>query len=129
MGMLLLPQPAFQGLGFLDIGYESRAYGVSGDGLVVVGYSGSASGREAFIWDDTNGMRSLRDVLANDCGLDLTGWTLTVAQRISDDGLTIVGWGVNPNGNTEGWVATVPEPCTLSLLTLGGLALRRKRRR
>ena len=56
----------------------------------------SASGSEAFIWDNANGMRKLKDVLVNDFGLDLTGWTLTIARGISDDGLTIVGDGIKP---------------------------------
>lgn len=44
------------------------------------------------------------------------------------DGLTIVGWGYNPDGYDEAWIATIPEPTTLLLLGFGGLALRRKRR-
>jgi hypothetical protein len=37
-------------------------------------------------------------------GEDLAGWRLTDAAGISDDGLTIAGNGVNPQGNDEGWV-------------------------
>ncbi|TKJ32311.1 MAG: hypothetical protein CEE38_23425 [Planctomycetes bacterium B3_Pla] len=44
-----------------------------------------------------------------DYGLDLTGWALTYAQGISADGLTIVGYGTNPAGNIEGWIATLPN--------------------
>ena len=57
----------------------------------------------AFIWDAQNQMRDLRDVLVNDFSLDLTGWTLTQATGISDDGLTIAGEGINPGGDTEAW--------------------------
>jgi hypothetical protein len=86
-------------------------------------------GTEAFIWDSTNGVRLLEDVLVNDLGLDLGGFTRLVhAFGISDDGLTIVGQGTNASGNTEGWIATIPEPTTLALLLFGGIgALKRKR--
>ncbi|MDB9414420.1 hypothetical protein [Microcystis aeruginosa] len=52
------------GVGDLSGGdFYSFAYGVSGDGSVVVGYSSSANGNEAFIWNSTQGMRSLKEVL------------------------------------------------------------------
>jgi len=80
------------------------------------------------IWDSVNGMRALRDVLIYDCGLDLTGWSLDGATGISADGLTIAGNGSNPSGNDEAWVAVIPEPATLGLLSLGGLGLIRRKR-
>lgn len=102
---------------------------VSADGSVVVGESVVSTGDAvAFIWDSANGMRNLRDVLMNDFGLDLTGWVLQNPTSISDDGRTIVGWGTDPSGFTEAWIATIPEPGTLSLLGLAGVALLRRRR-
>ena len=71
-------------------------------------------------------MQNLKDVLVNDHGLNLTGWTLKRAFGISDDGLTIAGDGLNPDGNIEAWVATIPEPATVLLVGLSGLVLRRK---
>ena len=128
------------GLGDLPGGsFSSIANGVSADGSVVVGLSNSASGlNEAFLWDATNGMRSLQTVLSTDFGLgaSLLGWTLTEAHGISADGLTIVGYGFDPDGgNEQAWVAdlhpapsTVPEPSTWLLFGSGlaGLALRRR---
>jgi probable HAF family extracellular repeat protein len=101
------------GLGDLPGGwFYSEAHGVSPDGSVVVGVSRTASGYEVFIWDAGNGMLNLKDVLFNDHGLDLTGWTLTGAAGalgISSDGLTIVGVGINPDGYEEAWIATFRE--------------------
>ena len=87
---------------------RTEAKALSADGSVVVGSSWSASGAEAFVWDVTNGMRSLRALLVDQHGLDLTGWTLISANGVSDDGQTIVGTGVNPDGHTEAWIATLP---------------------
>lgn len=98
------------GLGGLDAGHElfSAARGVSGDGSVVVGASDGPAGREAFVWDEERGMRSLRDLLVREHGLDLAGWTLLEATAVSDDGRTIAGYGRNPDGRTEAWIARLP---------------------
>ena len=64
-------------------------------------------------------MRSLQLVLTDTLGLDLDGWRLDEAMGISDDGLTIVGRGINPDGFPEAWVVTLPEPASLVLLALG----------
>ncbi|MCH8804857.1 MAG: hypothetical protein IH986_02060 [Planctomycetes bacterium] len=88
--------------------FDSTAYGVTGDGSVVVGSGNSASGFEAFIWDDENGLRSLRDVLVSEYELDLTGWELWVATGTSSHGCAIVGYGRNPAGVLEGWIARIP---------------------
>jgi len=119
-----------QGLGLLEPDHDmATATGLSGDGLTVVGVSGPFTGvRKPFIWDETNGMRELRVVLESDYGLDLTGWALVEVLDISEDGNTFVGFGTNPQGITEGWIATIPEPSTLGLLLIGGLCSVLRRR-
>jgi hypothetical protein len=49
-------------------------------------------------------MRYLKDVLEDEYGLDLTGWTFVDVKGISADGSVIVGIGENPDGNYEAWV-------------------------
>lgn len=119
-----------QGLGLLEADHDmATTTGISGDGQTVIGVSGMFSGaRMPYFWDAVNGMRNMTDVFVDDYGMDLTGWTLVEALGISRDGTTIVGFGTNPLGFTEGWIATIPEPSTVSLLLIGGLfsALRRR---
>lgn len=98
-------------------GFFSIANAVSADGSVVVGSSESQSGEEAFIWDQGRGMRGLSGILSTG-GIDLTGWTLSEAADVSADGRTIVGTGINPDGNTEAWIAHIPEPSGLVLTVL-----------
>ena len=118
------------GLGDLPGGtVYGTASDTSADGSVVVGRGRTDKGDEAFIWDQTNSMRNLREVLINDYSLDLTGWKLSAAIATSADGLNIVGYGNNPDGYQEAWIAEIPEPATLSLLALGGVAMLRRRRR
>jgi probable HAF family extracellular repeat protein len=97
------------GLGDLPGGpFESIAWDVSADGSVVVGVGNldleSFLG-EAFRWTSDDGMQNLRELLIASGATELTGWTLTHAQAVSADGHTIVGWGINPLGQSEAWLA------------------------
>jgi probable HAF family extracellular repeat protein len=91
-------------------GRTGIAYGVSADGSVIVG-DGYNNVNEpiAFYWTAGRGPIELQNMLEQEYGLDLTGWTLTNGRGISDDGLTVVGYGTNPDGDEEGWVATIPR--------------------
>ena len=119
------------GLGDLPGGRSfSIALGTTADGSVVVGESIGASspGPEAFVWDGGDGMRSVEDWLVQDFGLDLTGWHLETA-RISGDGTTLAGRGINPAGQREAWVAVIPEPRPmLVLMSLSAVLVARPRR-
>jgi probable HAF family extracellular repeat protein len=120
-------------LGLLSGYREAAAHAVSADGAVVVG---GAFNRDdvptyrAVIWDAEHGARDLASILTDELGLDLAGWNLRGATGISDDGRVIVGSGVNPQGFEEAWIAELPEPGAIGLVTLVAtmLALRRTAR-
>ena len=60
-----------------------------------------------------------------------SGWTLEQANDINDNG-QIVGYGIGPDGNTDGFLLDpVPEPATMGLLAAGlsALVIRRHKRR
>ena len=85
------------------------AIGVSADGSIIVGSSLGVpqSDRRPAIWDAVNGSRYLVDVLVNELNLGnaMAGWKLNIAKGISGDGRSVIGYGTNPQGNTEGWIA------------------------
>lgn len=115
------------GLVLLDsLGGSSEAEAVSADGLWAVGESNNA----AVLWNTRTGEVWDLNLLLPSLGIDLTGWTLDCACGISADGLTIAGQGTDPDGNYQGWIATIPEPSTVLLCGLGcTLALWRFRKR
>jgi probable HAF family extracellular repeat protein len=86
----------------------SFATGVSGDGATVVGWATNAAGETAVVWDAAHGLRPLAFALATDYQTDIAGWSLTRATAVSDDGHTIAGYGVNPQGQTEAWIVRLP---------------------
>ena len=88
VGVPALAQSLIQGLGDLTGGLGANAYGVSGDGAVVVGFSyyiapGGLLKSHAFRWTQAGGMHAVFED-----GLDYTSSALC----ISADGLTIGGW-------------------------------------
>jgi probable HAF family extracellular repeat protein len=104
------------GLGDLSGGtIGSIAHGVSADGSIVVGAGTSASGEEACIWVRGT-LSNLKTYLTDQYGLNLSGWTLTAAKLVSADGKTIIGYGLNPDGNTEAWVAHLGDSTASSTL-------------
>ena len=109
----------------------SIARAVSADGSVIVGDAAmdNSSAMRPFIFTPNEGMQSLSVVLEG-LGIDTSDWILELATGVSDDGQTIVGYGIHtsPFVRREAWIAVVPEPHTLALLLLGGQVIARPRR-
>ncbi len=108
-------------------GIDSAARGVAPDGARIVGRTrGSAGESRAFVWDAANGMRDLATLLSADHGLDLSGWQLVEARGVSGENggaYTVVGTGVDPQGDAQGWVAVIPLPEPGGAASLAGAAL------
>lgn len=124
---------SYEPLGDLPGGLEtgSEAVDASFDGSIVVGSGttdcGGSDCTRAVFWNQELELFDLQEHLGT-LGVDTTGWTLVSAEGVSDDGLTIVGQGIDPDGFTQGWVAFLPEPdaAALELAALLPLALLRR---
>jgi len=103
-------------------GFASYAYAANGDGSVIVGRGVAARGVEAFYWSKSLGMVNLQDHLISLGASIPDGWILSEAHAVSADGLVIAGWGYH-GGFREGWVATLPEPTSVALLSAAGLII------
>jgi probable HAF family extracellular repeat protein len=112
-------------LGTLAGDTASWARGINDNG-VVVGESGdpyiTGWNNRAFVWDRTNGMRSLHDLIPAN-----SGWTLQAARVVNDAG-EIAGYGLLGGQMHVFLLQPVPEPCVAAMLALAGLvAIRRAR--
>lgn len=103
------PAEGMQRLGDLPGGLvDSEAVAASADGRFLVGHGRSAISKEAVLWDRMAGIVPIRDIL-EDAGVGMSGWTITEANDISADGTVVVGNGINPEGNFEGWIAVLAD--------------------
>jgi hypothetical protein len=85
--------------------------GMTSDGSIVVGNTRNVNQTRPAIWDAIHGPRYLDDILLDQFGQAMSGWSQFRAQGISGDGRSIIGRGVNPDGNTEAWIAYLgPAP-------------------
>ena len=113
--------------------HDSFANALSGDGSIVGGSIALVPGEElAALWiRDANGdyqEHDFADYLGSFGVAGFGGWTLRSITGVSTDGLAFTGWGINPQGQTTGWVASVPAPGGLAMFGIAGLAVARRRR-
>lgn len=97
------------------------------DGMVAGWTYNPTNSYRACVWDNDGTPQILWDFLVSQ-GVDMSYWSkLTRAYSITPDGMYVSGYGLTAAGREEGFVAFIPEPATMLLLALGGLALRRRR--
>jgi len=118
------PGEGMVGLGVPSDWDSSAATGVSGGGSLVVGYLVSGDQpyvADGFIWDPANGMRPIKQVLADDFGIDVSDWEQLGGElAISPDGTAILGNGTKTNGESGTWLARL-SPVSLIERYLDGL--------
>lgn len=116
------------GLGVFGSFTGSSARAASSDGSRIVGTLNIINFTDpplnvAAVYDDAYGqLFPILPLLETALG-PLGGWELTEATGVSDDGTVVVGNGLNPLGQEEGWIAVlpVPEPTVALSLPLGAL--------
>jgi uncharacterized membrane protein len=99
----MVPLGELYGGPFLSLGEV-----VSDDGQIVAGRSEGQEGHAAFLWTPRLGMVPLEPFLRLFGATVPEGWFLIEVTGITPDGRTLVGWGANPTGATEAWIATLP---------------------
>ena len=109
------------GLGQLQGASHSGALAVNADGSTIGGWTLSDQGTQATIWDAAGGLRTMHDMLVDEFNVELGDWTLRQVTGISDDGNIIVGWGRNPDGFDEAWIARLAAQMFRWTNTDGGL--------
>jgi hypothetical protein len=99
-GVTLLPD--------LDGGeLAAGAFAVSGDGRLIAGFGSDTRGQQAVLWLDRE-PRALVDV-ALELNVDLPqGWSLRELRAVSHDGRVLIGNGINPDGDPQGFRITLP---------------------
>lgn len=94
-----------RGLGDMNGGdHHSAALDVSDDGLRVVGMATSSRGEEAVLWENGVDLVAMNTLLLRQGTTAHEDWYLQRVTGVSGDGMTVVGFGLNPYGKTEAWL-------------------------
>jgi uncharacterized membrane protein len=85
-----------------------RTTDLTSDGSVVIGFDDVGS----IVWDARHGRRSLNELLVNEYGLasELEGWQELYPFQIADDGLTLSGRAISPEGSEYIWLVDLDHP-------------------
>jgi uncharacterized membrane protein len=103
-GMLRLPDLA-------EGDDASGAFAIDSAGRVIGGFGSDADGAQAVLWVDRKPLRVIELLKQAQIAVP-AGWKLRQIRAISADGSTLVGNGVNPDGNPEAFRVVLPAPPT-----------------
>jgi hypothetical protein len=88
--------------------FRSMALAVSADGNTILCAATTAAGEEYAVWTPGEGMRNLRERLIGLGVAEVRDWSLSGHHGgISADGGVLAGYGKNPSGNQEAWIARI----------------------
>ncbi len=90
---------------------ELIAYATDATGLVVAGGTPPNAVPGAERWTTTDGEQSIQPLLTA-AGVDTSGWTFLRAV-VNGNGRVFAGYGTDPNGYFQGFIARVPLPAAL----------------
>ena len=100
---------------------------VSADGQVVAGTTGFNGQQAPFIWSPDSGLRLLTSVLSENGVAPTPGVQLLACDAMTPDGKTFAGT-CTYNGQTMGYVVSIPAPGIGAWLMVAGVVAQRRRR-
>ncbi|MBX3352763.1 MAG: hypothetical protein KF684_07495 [Phycisphaeraceae bacterium] len=124
----------YEGLGNLtDGGAAGTTAGsaMNADGSLIAGGTwgfGPAFFGTAIIWEDGVGVQRFSDYISSRGVSYEDGYSFSFVTDMSSDGLWFTGWGLTANFELTSFVVYVPTPASGSVLALGMIAMRRRRR-
>lgn len=108
-------------IGAGDDGSWLRPDDVSADGSTIVGDRFLDSRiLGGVVWTEAKGARHIDEILA-DLGLIPDDDLIRTVRQVSDDGMTFLGGFATPSGDlmAGSWIATIPEPSSAVLISVG----------
>ena len=116
----LIEIPDAEGIGIPRLCYKPGVDAVGNCRACMVEIAGERVLAPSCCRTPTDGMKSLLDILIAGGATGLTGWALEQALAVSADGQSVVGWGVNPSGYHEAFIANIaPVPLPAAVWLLG----------
>lgn len=104
------------------------ATGVDSAGALIVGNMANyPEAADPTVWTLGGGFVPLAAYF-DAAGVDFDGWTLKSVSKLSADGLTFAGVGINPDGQRETWIATIPAPGAVAVIGWAAVVCGRRRR-
>lgn len=107
----------------------SEATSIAADGSIIGGFERVAGDNEQFavIWDRAGHAINLQLFLESN-GIEFEGYELLSVTGVSGDGRTVAGTAIDPLGQLQGFIATIPAPGLAPWAGLLVIGVSRRRR-